>query len=273
MKKFLAVLLSACVLAGSAIAFSACGDENTLRVATNAAFPPFEYKQGNMFTGIDIQIAKELADSMDRKLEVVDMNFDAVVTSVSTGDCAIGMAGLTVTDERKEVVDFTDPYYTSAQVLIYETGDTRFEGLDTADEITTFLAQQNKEFVVGTQNGTTGFMYSNGDEGMGYEGFTNLTTRGYTSGALAVQDIKNGNVDAVIIDKQPALMIAEAVGGMTVVENAELTSESYAFCVRKGDAEMLKAANDLLDNLEESGRLDEIINSFFDGTSDFTYSN
>lgn len=273
MKKFIAVLLSACVIAASAIAFTACGDGNALRVATNAAFPPFEYKQGNAFTGIDIQIAKELADSMDRKLEVVDMDFDAVVTSVSTGDCDIGMAGLTVTEDRKQVVDFTDAYYTSAQVIIYKNGNSAFTGLNSKEAIENFLKAQNKDFVIGTQNGTTGFMYSNGDEGMGYDGFTNLTTKGYTSGALAVRDLVNGKVNAVIIDKQPALMIAAAQGGVTVIDDVELTSESYAFCVKKGDAEMLKAANDLLDTLQENGKLDDIINSFFDGTADFTYTN
>lgn len=273
MKKLLAVLLSACLLGGTAFAMTACGESDTLRVATNAYFPPFEYYEGRSFTGIDMEIASLLAEDMDKTLEIEDMEFDSVIAAVSSGNCDIGMAGLTVTETRLESVDFTDEYYESAQVLIYANGDERFAGLDSVEDIETFLAAQDKDFVVGTQNGTTGYMYSNGDEGMGYEGYTNLTTRGYTSGALAVEDMKNGNVDAVIIDKQPAIMIAESAGGVTVLEDYELTSEAYAFCVQKGNTEMLNAANALLDKIMENGELDRIINSFFDGTADFTYTN
>lgn len=275
MKKFFAVLLAACMVAGTAVAFAGCGDDDMLRVATNAAFPPFEYKQGKAFTGVDMQIAKLLADDMGKTLEIVDMEFDSVINSVKSGDCAIGMAGMTVTETRKEQVDFTDEYYESAQVMIYKTGDTRFAGIDkegvTAEEMETFLSEQT-DFTVGTQNGTTGYMYSHGDEGMGYDGYSNIETLGYTTGAAAARDIIEGKVDAVIIDRQPALMIAESVGGLTVIDCA-LTSEAYAFAVRKGDTETLNAANALLDELEENGELDKIINSFFDGTATFTYTN
>ena len=183
-----------------------------LVVATNAEFPPFEYTSGNAFTGIDIQIASLLAEKLDKTLYVADMAFDSVIVTVQTGTTAhIGMAGITVNDERKQQVDFTDVYYESAQVLITREDDTLFTDCKNADDIIAVLQAQEESFIVGAQNGTTGYMYSAGDDGFGYDGFTNLTTKGYTAGALAVQDLANGRINAVIIDKQPALMIAESV--------------------------------------------------------------
>ena len=187
--------------------------DGCLVVATNAQFPPFEYKQGNKFTGIDIQIAKLLADKLGKTLYVDDMDFDAALLSVSginpTADLA--MAGITVNDERLETMDFTNTYYTSAQVIIVRENDTTFDNCKTVEDVENILKQQSKSYTIGTQNGTTGFMYSNGDEGFGYPGFTNLTTAGYQNGALAVQDLSKGKVNAVIIDKQPAIMISASV--------------------------------------------------------------
>lgn len=187
------------------------GNSDYLIVSTNAQFPPFEYKKGNKFTGVDIQIADLLAKKLDKTLYIYDMEFDAVISTVKLGTVSnIGMAGITVNDERKEEVDFTDIYYESAQVLITREDDETFADCKSADEIIAVLEKQNKNFIVGTQSGTTGYMFSAGDEGFGYDGFKNLTTSGYTAGALAVKDLANGKINAVIIDKQPAIMIAAA---------------------------------------------------------------
>lgn len=187
--------------------------DGCLVVATNAQFPPFEYKQGNKFTGVDIQIAKLLADKLGKTLYVDDMDFDAALLSVSgvnpTADLA--MAGITVNEERLKTMDFTDTYYTSAQVIIVKENDKTFDNCKTAADVENILKAQSKSYTIGTQNGTTGFMYSNGDEGFGYDGFGNLTTAGYQNGALAVQDLSKGKINAVIIDKQPALMISKSV--------------------------------------------------------------
>ena len=117
---------------------------------------------------------------------------------------------MTVNEERLKTVDFTTEYYESAQVLIVREDDTVFADCKSADDIVAKLSAQDTSFVVGTQNGTTGYMYSAGDEGFGYDGFKNLKTNGYTTGALAVLDLANGKVNAVILDKQPAIMIAES---------------------------------------------------------------
>ncbi|HIV63963.1 MAG TPA: transporter substrate-binding domain-containing protein [Firmicutes bacterium] len=276
MKKLFAIVLSAALLLGTAVAvFAACGNDSSeyLTVATNAYFPPFEYYEGNAFTGVDIEIADKMAQNMGKKLYVKDMEFDSIIQSVKSGESDIGMAGITVNDERKIQVDFTDEYYESAQVIIVKSDDTTFDACTTADEIETILKAQDNNYKIGTQNGTTGYMYSYGDAGFGYDGFTNLTTNGYTTGALAVQDLANGRINAVIIDKQPALMIAESISGVKVIEDVELTSEAYAFCVAKGNTELLEKANAFLKELKDNGDLDKIINSFFDGTADYTYTN
>lgn len=185
--------------------------DGCLVVATNAEFPPFEYYEGNKFTGIDMKIAKLLADYLGKPLYIDDMKFDAVVTSVKLGQADIGMAGLTVNEERMKDVNFTETYYTSAQVLVVKASDTTFDNCADAAAIEAILAQQTKSYNVGAQDGTTGYMYTAGDEGFGYDGFANLTAKAYTAGALAIKDVSNGKINAVVIDKQPAIMIAKSI--------------------------------------------------------------
>ena len=187
--------------------------EGCLVVATNAYFPPFEYYNGNKLTGVDMKIASLLAAKMNKTLYILDEEFDTIFESVNTGEADIGMAGITVTEARSAIYDFTEEYYESAQVLIVKESDNLFANCQTAADIEAILAQQDKKFIIGAQNGTTGYMYSAGDEDFGYDGFTNLTVNGYKTGALAVKDLSNGKINAVIIDKQPALMISKSING------------------------------------------------------------
>lgn len=181
-------------------------------VATNAYFPPFEsIDKKSAFYGVDIEIAYSIAQKLNKTLYISDMEFDAIIPSVKTGKSHIGMAGITVNDTRKEQVDFASGYYTSAQVITVAENNTLFDDCTTTEEIEAILKAQNKNFKIGTQTGTTGFMYSNGDADFGYEGFKNLTTLAYSTGALAMKDLKNGKISAVILDKQPSLMIASSI--------------------------------------------------------------
>lgn len=179
-----------------------------LVVATNAYFPPFEYFEGNKFKGVDIEIASKIATKLGKTLFVKDMDFEAIIPSVASGESDIGMAGLTVNDERLKTVDFSLGYYSSYQVITVRESTTLFDECKNAEDAENILKAQNSKYKIGTQNGTTGYMYSAGDSGFGYDGFKNLTTKGYTTGALAMKDLSNGKIDAVILDKQPSLMIA-----------------------------------------------------------------
>jgi polar amino acid transport system substrate-binding protein len=180
-------------------------------MATNAYFPPFEYYEGEAFKGVDVEMAYKIAQKLGKNLFVKDMDFDTIIADVKNGASDIGMAGMTVTDERLEQVDFATPYYKSAQVLTVKVGNTKFDGCTTAEQVENILKAQSKSFKIGTQTGTTGYMYSAGDEDFGYDGFKNLTTKSYQTGALAMTDLDNGRIDAVILDLQPSLMIAQSI--------------------------------------------------------------
>ena len=187
--------------------------DGCLVVATNAYFPPFEYYNGNKLTGVDMKIASLLAAKLNKTLYILDEEFDTIFESVDTGEAAIGMAGITVNATRLAKYDFTNEYYESAQVIIVKESDTTFDACETAADVEAILAEQDKNYIIGAQNGTTGYMYSAGNEDFEYDGFKNLTVNGYKTGALAVKDLSNGKINAVIIDKQPALMIAKSING------------------------------------------------------------
>ena len=158
-----------------------------------------------------MKIASVIAEELGKTLYIKDMDFDSLIPEVQKGSIDIAMAGMTVTATRLEVVDFSTEYYTSAQVITVAEGDKTFEGCTSADDIVAVLAAKGSDYKIGTQRGTTGYMYSAGDEDFGYDGFKNLTTKSYDTGALAMQDLRNGKVNAVIFDKQPSIMIATAM--------------------------------------------------------------
>lgn len=177
-------------------------------MATNAYFPPFEsYNEQSEFVGVDVEIAYNIAQKLGKTLYVKDMSFDSIIASVKSGESDIGMAGMTVNETRKQQVNFATPYYTSTQVITVRADDTTFDGCTTAAQVEEILASKDTAYIIGTQAGTTGYMYAHGDEDFGYDGFTNLTTKAYDTGALAMKDLSNGKINAVILDKQPSLMI------------------------------------------------------------------
>ena len=185
--------------------------DGCLVVATNAYFPPFEYYNGNKLTGIDIYLANEVAKGLGKNLYVEDMDFSAVIPSVQKGNCDIGMAGLTVNDERKRMVDFSIEYYKSSQVLIVRESEVEFSQCINANQIEAILSTKRSSYKVGAQNGTSGYMYMRGDSGFGYKGFARIDVIAFTTGSLAIRDLSNGKIDAVILDYQPALAIINSI--------------------------------------------------------------
>lgn len=183
--------------------------KDQLVVATNAMFEPFEYVEGNQFYGIDMEIAAALAEYLGKELVIVDMDFEAVCLSVGQGKCDIAMAGLTINEDRKEHVSFSTAYYRASQVLVVKESDTTFDACTTAAEVEAILNGFDATVKIGVQTGTTGQYYLEGDESWGFAGFP-LTCSGYNSGALAVQDMLNGNISYVLVDEAPAGFIAAA---------------------------------------------------------------
>lgn len=187
--------------------------KDQLIVATNAEFAPFEYMEGDKYYGIDMEIAKALADSLGKELVIVNMSFDAVCLSVGQSKCDIAMAGLTITEDRKEAVDFSDSYYNAAQKLVVKSDNTEFDDCQTAADVEAVLNEKDSSTKVGYQTGTTAQFYVAGDADWGFDGFA-AEGVGYSNGSLAVQDMLNGNLDYVIIDAAPAAAITTAINAM-----------------------------------------------------------
>ena len=187
--------------------------KDQLVVATNAAFEPFEYTKGDQYYGIDMEIAALLAEELGQELVIQNMDFDAVCLSVGQQKCDIAMAGLTVSEDRKEYVTFTDTYYQASQRLIVPSSNTEFDDMTDAESIAAALGELDSSVKIGVQQGTTGQSYVQGSEDLGFPGL-NATCQSYKSGSLAVQDMLNGNIDYVIIDAAPAEAITEAINEM-----------------------------------------------------------
>lgn len=184
-----------------------------LVVATNAAFKPFEYMEGDSYYGIDMEIAAALAEYLDQELVIQNMDFDAVCLAVGQQKCDIAMAGLTIKEDRKQYVNFSDSYYSASQKLIVTSDNTEFDGCTDAAAVEEILKAKDSSTKIGVQNGTTGQFYCQGDEEWGFEGFA-VETIGYKNGSLAVQDLLNGNINYVVIDSAPAKFITEAINAM-----------------------------------------------------------
>ena len=185
--------------------------KDQLVVATNAAFEPFEYTQGDSYYGIDMEIAAALAKELGLELVIDNMEFSAVCLSVGQHKCDIAMAGLTVKPDREEYVTFSKTYYNAAQKLIVPSDDTSFDSCKTAEDVEAKLKTLKDGTKIGVQTGTTAHFYVEGDADWGFDGFVNLTSTGYSNGALAVQDMLNKGVSYVIIDSAPASCITKAI--------------------------------------------------------------
>ena len=211
-----------------------------LVMATNAEFPPYEYHDGGEIVGIDVEIAKAIADKMGMELEIEDVAFDSVIPEITSGKADMGLAGMTVTEYRKVSVDFSDTYAKASQMIIVKE-DSAIAGPDDL-----------KGVVVGVQLGTTGDIYVSDLEAEG------TTVERYNKGFEAVQALSQGKIDAVVIDGEPAKTFVAETEGIKMLDEA-FTEEEYAIAVKKGNTELLDKINGALSELESEGTLDEIV--------------
>ncbi len=258
MKKLTAILLILVMLVGM-MAGCASSDnaENKLGtvesgkliMATNAAFPPYEYVEGGKIVGIDAEIAGAIANKLGLELVIDDMEFDAIIESVKGGKADIGLAGMTVTDERKEEVDFTVSYATGVQVIIVAEGSA----ITSVDD----LFAEGAMHTIGVQRNTTGDLYTTWD----LEDENKATIERYSKGADAVQALKTGKVDCVVIDNEPAKAFVEAVEGLKILET-EYIQEQYAAAMNKNNKELYDAVNKALQELISDGTVKTIIEKY-----------
>ena len=219
-------------------------EAGVLHMATNAAFPPYEMISDNDgFEGIDVEIATEIARKLGLELVVDDMEFGSVITSVQSGKSDIAMAGLTVTEERKQNVDFTTSYATGIQVIIVpEDSD-----ILTVDDLA-------NDKMIGVQDGTTGYIYCSDDYGEDH-----ITS--YTNGAMAIEALKGGKVDAVVIDNEPARAFVAANDGLKILDT-EYIVENYAIGVSKDNPGLCEAVNNALTELIADGTVQMIVDKY-----------
>lgn len=225
------------------------GTDGELHMATNAAFPPYEMATDDGgYEGIDVEIATEIAKKLDLKLVVDDMEFSSVITAVQSGKSDIAMAGMTVTEERKKNLDFTESYSTGVQVVIVpEDSDIK-----TVDDLA-------KDKMIGCQEGTTGYIYCSDTPENGGYGEDHVTA--YTNGATAVQALISKKVDAVVIDSNPAKEFVKANKGLKILDT-EYVKEDYAIGVSKDNKDLYEAVNNALKELIKDGTVDKIVNKY-----------
>ncbi len=254
-KRIIAIALSTLLL----FTLSSCGakyrsinaikQSGNLIVSTNAEFPPYEFYEGNEITGFDMEIMTEVAKELGVSLKITDVAFESVLTSVKTGSADVAASGLSITEERKKSVDFSDSYVQATQVIIVAPDSKVQSADDIVDGVT-----------VGVQIATTGDIYVTGmkeDE----ESPVDITINRYNKGADAVMDLKNGKVDCVVIDNMPAKKFVEQNPNLTILADP-FEDEFYAFAVDKGNKALLDTINKVVRDMRADGRYDAIFEKY-----------
>lgn len=251
LKKILGLVLLGAMVMGM---MTACGSSSskkngdTLVMATNATFPPYESVSGDDIVGIDVDIANAIAKKLGKKLKIEDVSFDSIIAGVQNDKYDFGMAGMTVTDERKKNVDFTESYAKAVQVVIVKE-DSDIKSIDD-------ISSKNK---IGVQQGTTGDIYASDTVENGGYGEDAVTK--YNSGPDAVQALLSDKVDCVIIDNEPAKAYVAANQGLKILDSS-FADEEYAICVKKGNSQLKNDINKALKELKDDGTIDKIVSKY-----------
>lgn len=247
MKKILSIILSAAMLS-SAMLLASCGgksDDGVLTMATNAQFPPYEYYDGDQIVGIDAEIAEAIAAKLGMTLQIEDVEFDSVLTGVQSGKYDMGAAGITVTEDRLQNMDFTDSYATGIQAVIVPENSP----ITSVDDI---LAD-GATYTAGVQLSTTGDIYATDDLGA-------ARVSEFQTGADAVSALLAGKVDCVIIDNEPAKSYVAANAGLKLLDS-KYAEEDYAICTAKG-SELIGDINKAIAELKADGTIQAILDKY-----------
>ena len=277
MKKVISVILAIAMIASLMFVFSACGENKTtdndktdgktdekpvLVMATNATFTPYEYKgDSGEIEGIDAEIAALIAEKLGMTLKIEDVDFGAIVAGVASGKYDIGMAGMTVNEERLESVNFSTSYAKGLQSVIVKADSpyTKFEEFYATFNEDKTPATVKEGIKIGVQQDTTGDIYSS--DKPENNGFGEDNVIRYKDGPTAVQALVSGKITAVIIDNNPAKAYVAENDGLKILDGA-YADENYAIAINKNNNELLEKVNKALEELKNEGKLDEIINKY-----------
>lgn len=265
MKKIISLLLVVTMLVGVCCLSTGCGADDEIIVQTNAYFAPFEYYVGDEIKGVDVDIMNKVGEKMEKNVTFKNVDFGVIIDNVSAGEvCDVGAAGLTITDERKEKVDFSIPYYTSVQYVIFPANSDIATKSGKDGDYIVWEALKGKK--IGTQTDTTGWIYVNGEiTGEDFDGLlkgSGAELKNFDNAQLAADAIGGKKVDVVVIDELPAQYITGKnkdlkclplyYAGATDAEDAPV-EEQYAICVTKGNDDLLKAINEVLEEMLKKG--------------------
>lgn len=251
LKKIGTVLLAGVLTVGMLTGCSAASDKaetgdkkQVLKMGTNAAFPPFEYYEENKIVGFDVEFAGLIADKLGMELQVEDMEFNTLLGAISNNMVDLVAAGMTVLPEREEQVDFTQGYFNSKQMIIVQEGNKEIAGPDDLS---------GKK--IGVQLGTTSDQFAQ-------IYIEDAKVIQFDKAALAVADLKNGTVDAVIVDAEPAKQLTEGQADLKVLESP-FVEEEYAIAIKKGNTELVDKINKAIDEIKASGEYDKLYSKYF----------
>ena len=253
MKKILALILSL-VMALSLVACSSnapssnAGSSDASRskklvMCTNAEFPPYEFKEGGQFAGIDVECARLIGSKLGYEVEILDIAFDSLIPTVMSGKADFAMAGMTVTEDRLKNIDFTHTYQTAVQTVVVPSGS----GIESIDDLS--------DKKIGVQTGTTGDIYCSGD-------FGEDAIERYSKIIDGFQAMKAGKIDACVVDDQVAKSIVASDGGSFKILDTAYANEEYAIAVKKGNTELLNKLNSVIDEIKANGELKKIIDKY-----------
>lgn len=240
----LAGVLTIGALTGCSGSGSSNSDKKVLKMGTNAAFPPFEYYEENKIVGFDVELSQMIADKLGMELVVEDMEFNTLLGAVSNGMVDIVAAGMTVTEERTKQVDFTEGYFNSKQMIVTQSSNT---DITNADD----LVGKKIGVQLGTTSATFAEAYIEGAEIIQFD-----------KAALAIADLKNGTVDAVIVDAQPAKELTKGQADLQILESP-FVEEEYAIAIKKGNSDLVDQINKAIQELKDSGDYDKLYSKYF----------
>ena len=233
MKKIILLCLCLITLCG-------CGrNKNELVMVTEAGFAPFEYYENNDIVGVDVEVAKEIANRMGKKLVIKDVAFDSIINEVKSGKADIGAAGISYTEERSKQVDFSNDYFTSKIVVIVKDNENEAD----------FKDLNNKTIAV--QLGSTADTYVTNN-------YKNATITRQKKYLTAIEDLKNDKVECVVMDELPAKEILQKNSNLKILSNV-LSTENYGMVVKKNNKELMNVVNEVIEELKSSGKIDEYV--------------
>lgn len=245
---------------------SACSNKTSLEkihqskqlvVATNAEFPPFEYIEVNDYVGFDMDLVRIIARELGVEIVIKHMDFDAVIGAVASKKADIAIAGLTISPDRLENVDFSKSYFNASQVVIVTTDNNTINGEDEESLVKTLEGKK-----IGFQAGTVGQFYVEGSSSWEFPGIKNAEAKTYANGALAINDLINGRINAIVIDEMPAKVFTQNNSSIKMIATP-LTVEEYAIAIPKGQTDLKEFIDNVLDKIIENGEFEQLTKKYF----------